>query len=1095
MHSGLKIDTSLVASAAGPSSAKSHSRSTTPAPATGRKSSHRIRSDSTSSFDIVSPTSSSTNASTSSLPLQSPHPSPSPSELVHDDTVRLAPGAEYVLAMHDYAPQPQTTSCLSFRAGQVIHVFNRDQSGWWDGELEGRRGWFPSNYVNPQPTEEELEIARQGQDPNSRLHTRRPSITEALGPDIDSYCPPLMVPLLHGLSLLQNAVRSNRITHFRPSAGCIISCVRSILNETGCLPKDAPTLQRLPVLAQERKRVLSFLAALVEQSKKASGDLDDEETREMEIELLLRQAGQVFAYVRRFLAVAVQCGIELPDKRTSFGSMAGSTDTEGQPSASRSSSYETLPLNHSRNSSINAPLMTHSQDAPVPREIIATSGSALRAQSVGNLHEQRPMSSHDEDLDASLPLLPNRPQFDRGPSTFKQQQYTPRHRQNMLSTSSTSSSSSFSSLESASPPVQPIFPSGPCSAIRLLEALRSTHDTYLSTIAAFIGHAHSYSRSSHASSTGHMYDLVREIVENVCRLLTVVEAVLGHPEIPPSKLGTLRLAKDALYGVTSTLAESVRVLTEPLPEGTTEEEEKQMLLRSATAALKAGADCVGAVKVCLALNRGRWEHPFIVQAGGSEQEQVYYPDEPSHVGELSPTIIPGPSIAAVRGYFGAATLDDEDLTIQAQTSSPVRVPPSMSAKMKARNNSSGSDHSILSQISSRLSDDTAATTPEEIKALPPLNMPDFNTVIEPDLPSPTSLARTDDDGTTWEGSLRSHGHGHGHGRSVDDKRWHGQLPSVPLEVIPEASPDGVLAILQRDYAEDDVAYNSDGHLVGASLDALVERMTPHDALVDPAFSAVFFMTFRLFATSVELVDRIIARWQLAPQPGLTPEAEQLWYTKKGFPMRVRVSNFVKTWVELHWRPAVDDSAAPALTAFVHDGLAGVFPGPAQRILELLERRRQQPTEPGSGAAAAISAKGQRAQRDPPLALNPLLSATTPSSPSEIPRPTMTKALLALLRARNFSAIVITDFDALELARQLTVMECKLYGAITAEEVLDSGVEGTRPPANVRAVSTLSTMITGWVAESILSEHDIKKRTTLVKFFIKVADVSRPLPHV
>jgi hypothetical protein len=34
---------------------------------------------------------------------------------------------------------------------------------------------------------------------------------------------------------------------------------------------------------------------------------------------------------------------------------------------------------------------------------------------------------------------------------------------------------------------------------------------------------------------------------------------------------------------------------------------------------------------------------------------------------------------------------------------------------------------------------------------------------------------------------------------------------------------------------------------------------------------------------------------------------------------------------------------------------------------------------------------------------------------------------------------------------------------------------------------LSTVITGWVAESILNEPDIKKRTALVKFFVKVAD--------
>ena len=42
--------------------------------------------------------------------------------------------------------------------------------------------------------------------------------------------------------------------------------------------------------------------------------------------------------------------------------------------------------------------------------------------------------------------------------------------------------------------------------------------------------------------------------------------------------------------------------------------------------------------------------------------------------------------------------------------------------------------------------------------------------------------------------------------------------------------------------------------------------------------------------------------------------------------------------------------------------------------------------------------------------------------------------------------------------------------------------------NVKAVTSLSTAITGWVAESILNEPDTKKRTALVKFFIKVADV-------
>ena len=81
-----------------------------------------------------------------------PSTSPTASESEPDNS-------EYVLAMHDFAPHPPNPTCLSFRAGQVIHVFNRDSSGWGDGELDGRRGWFPSNYVTSDVgllTEEEL---------------------------------------------------------------------------------------------------------------------------------------------------------------------------------------------------------------------------------------------------------------------------------------------------------------------------------------------------------------------------------------------------------------------------------------------------------------------------------------------------------------------------------------------------------------------------------------------------------------------------------------------------------------------------------------------------------------------------------------------------------------------------------------------------------------------------------------------------------------------------------------------------------------------------------------------------------------------------
>lgn len=53
-----------------------------------------------------------------------------------------------VHTLHDFQPDNnETGTYLPFKASVILRVYNREPSGWWDGELMGRRGWFPSNYV------------------------------------------------------------------------------------------------------------------------------------------------------------------------------------------------------------------------------------------------------------------------------------------------------------------------------------------------------------------------------------------------------------------------------------------------------------------------------------------------------------------------------------------------------------------------------------------------------------------------------------------------------------------------------------------------------------------------------------------------------------------------------------------------------------------------------------------------------------------------------------------------------------------------------------------------------------------------------------
>ncbi|KAJ7110803.1 hypothetical protein C8R43DRAFT_161492 [Mycena crocata] len=48
-------------------------------------------------------------------------------------------------ALYDY--EAQDIGSLSFGKHAVIEVLTEEASGWWDGMLGSRRGWFPSNYV------------------------------------------------------------------------------------------------------------------------------------------------------------------------------------------------------------------------------------------------------------------------------------------------------------------------------------------------------------------------------------------------------------------------------------------------------------------------------------------------------------------------------------------------------------------------------------------------------------------------------------------------------------------------------------------------------------------------------------------------------------------------------------------------------------------------------------------------------------------------------------------------------------------------------------------------------------------------------------
>ena len=88
-----------------------------------------------------------------------------------------------------------------------------------------------------------------------------------------------------------------------------------------------------------------------------------------------------------------------------------------------------------------------------------------------------------------------------------------------------------------------------------------------------------------------------------------------------------------------------------------------------------------------------------------------------------------------------------------------------------------------------------------------------------------------------------------------------------------------------------------------------------------------------------------------------------------------------------------------------------------------------------------------------------------------------------------ASLSIMDFDPMELARQFTVKESRIFCSILPEELLDTEwmKKSGSLAVNVRAMSTLSTDLAHLVSDSILQLEEPKKRAVVIKHWIKIAN--------
>ena len=292
----------------------------------------------------------------------------------------------------------------------------------------------------------------------------------------------------------------------------------------------------------------------------------------------------------------------------------------------------------------------------------------------------------------------------------------------------------------------------------------------------------------------------------------------------------------------------------------------------------------------------------------------------------------------------------------------------------------------------------------------------------------------------------------------------GSLASLQSAATTDEGSDVESQLLLKTYANE-LTLNKDGQVTGGSLAALVEQLTTHDTAPDAQFVSAFFLTFRSFTTPRELAQALLHRFEYVG------ETRTL-----GMPVRLRVYNVFKGWLEVYWNANADRDALGDIRYFALHKLKPHLPQAGERLVELT-RKVTNGYSTGTLTGPLVSGVGK---------VSTSIGSDYDGQQSA-PETVITKNQLAALRSGTL-ACSSTDFDPLELARQFTILASKTFCEVQPEELLslEWGKKNTSKARHVRQLCILNTDLAHVVGDTILGPDDPKKRATVIKHWSKVA---------
>jgi hypothetical protein len=619
------------------------------------------------------------------------------------------------------------------------------------------------------------------------------------------------------------------------------------------------------------------------------------------------------------------------------------------------------------------------------------------------------------------------------------------------------------------------------------EKLNVSHDTFLSHLGSFIGRLHLQSQSS--------LDLIAAVRQSVHAgrdLLTVVEIICDHDS---QSADALEASRNSMHEKINKLVAAARdIISSSIDdEDVVMPQQNGRLLMAATGCVKAAGECVAKTKFVIE-RIGDFEfEPLseglgidIASIGVAVDEETKPPSEAAEDTPSEPASRPPPPPLIIPSY--------EKPLPQVPVGSPAPVEDGR-GRQSPRPLESVAEDEVLESATTL--DSKRSSRRSLLPPLPKMHSP----LLTQEDYSPSEQSSTGNDGD-FQGPFRSgsiaissSGTNSTYISSMRDSvrdsetsmlsraSTRATTPDISA-YIPRSEPsisdirladsqctladdadEGESKMLEKTYAHE-LLNNKEGQITGGTLPALVERLTTHDSTPDAMFVSTFYLTFRLFVTPVELAKALVNRFDYV---GESPHI--------AYPVRLRVYNVFKGWLESHWRDLADHEALEVIEPFATEKLGQHIPAAGRRLLELAQKVS---STDGPLVPRLVSSMGKTS-----TSTAQYVPADTPLPPANV-----TKSQMSALRNWKMggSNPTILEFDPLELARQLTIKEMNIFCSIMPEELL--GSEWTKRSGshatNVRAMSTLSTDLSNLVADTILHYDDAKKRAAVIKHWIKIA---------